>query len=270
MPTLSTLPWQIHRSTASDPSHLYAHVWKPEAELMLDRIGIQPHWRCIDLGCSDIGMLNVLSQRVGTRGHVMGVVADDRQLSPARHFVQAHALDNVHITSRDRHATPQALFDLSHVQVDFAPLGRKAALLHDLVAFTKPGGVVAIQESDIMSWNCYPTNPTWDALKTVILSAFKGDSSDVEVGQHPFNVLRRLGLEDVQIRASVMAFQATHPCKRLPIQLAVLLRERIIDMGLMQAAELDRAIATCERVTTNPDTVVVSFILTQVWGHKPI
>ena len=30
---------------------LQARVWEPEAEHLLDRIGVEPGWRCLDLGC---------------------------------------------------------------------------------------------------------------------------------------------------------------------------------------------------------------------------
>ena len=55
---------------------LQARVWEPETETMLDRIGIQPGWRCLDLGCGGMGILGPLSQRVGRGGQVVGVDCD--------------------------------------------------------------------------------------------------------------------------------------------------------------------------------------------------
>jgi hypothetical protein len=34
---------------------LQARVWEPEAEALLDRIGVQAGWRCVDLGCGAMG-----------------------------------------------------------------------------------------------------------------------------------------------------------------------------------------------------------------------
>jgi hypothetical protein len=36
---------------------LQAQVWQPAAEEMLDAIGIQPGWFCLDLGCGAMGFL---------------------------------------------------------------------------------------------------------------------------------------------------------------------------------------------------------------------
>ena len=81
---------------------------------------------------------------------------------------------------------------------------------------------------------------------------------------------RRLGLEDVKLRAAVVSLQDGHPYMRLPIQFETVLTSRIIDAGLMTEGELDNAIADCEALAKDPDTIVLSFVVTQVWGRKPI
>lgn len=55
---------------------LQSRVWEPETEAMLDQIGIQTGWQCIDLGCGAMGILRPLSRRVGVEGHVVGVDVD--------------------------------------------------------------------------------------------------------------------------------------------------------------------------------------------------
>src|SRR4051794_11047087 len=52
---------------------LQARVWEPEAETLLDRIGVQPGWRCADLGCGAMGILGPLSRRVGPTGRILGL-----------------------------------------------------------------------------------------------------------------------------------------------------------------------------------------------------
>jgi hypothetical protein len=42
-----------------------------------------------------------------------------------------------------------------------------------------------------------------------------------------------------------------------------------VDGGLLTEVELDEALAECEEIAKNPDTFVMSFIVTQVWGCKP-
>ena len=147
---------------------LQARVWEPEAEVMLDQIGLQAGWQCLDLGCG-------ASRRVGPTGRVVGVDLDARQLAAARAFVQEAGLHNVEILEQDAYHTtlPRQSFDLVHVRFVFAPIGRDEDLLGEMVALTKPGGIVAIQEPDATCWNCFPHHEAWDRLKGAMLAAFK-------------------------------------------------------------------------------------------------
>lgn len=249
---------------------LQARVWEHEAEIMLDRIGIQPGWKCIDLGCGAMGILGPLSHRVGPQGRIIGVDTDAKQLAAARDFVHENKLDNVEILELDAYRTnlPRESFDFTHARFVFAPVGRDDELLQEMLGLTRPGGVIAIQEPDATSWNCYPAHSAWKQLKEAILSAFERGGGDFNAGQRTFGMLHRLRLDNVQIRAAIIALQDQHPYKRLPVQFATSLRKRILDAGILSESELDHAIAECEQIADNPEIIVLSFIVTQVWGHK--
>lgn len=250
---------------------LQARVWEPEAEIMLDQICIRPGWKCADLGCGAMGVLGPLSERVGGHGRVTGVENDPKQLAAAHHFVHANQLINVDILEADAYRTglPRESFDLTHVRFVFAPVGRDEELLAEMLRLTRPGGFVAIQEPDTSSWNCYPSHPTWDRLKEAILAAFKRGGGDFDAGRRTFGMLRRARLENLHIRSAVIALPAPHPYRRLPIQFATSLRQRIFDGGILTQAELDSLLADCERIAADPETIITSFIVNQVWGTKP-
>ncbi|HXZ06241.1 MAG TPA: methyltransferase domain-containing protein [Ktedonobacteraceae bacterium] len=251
---------------------LQARVWEPEAEKMLDHIGIETGWHCLDLGCGALGILGPLSSRVGPAGRVIGVDLDAKQLAAARTFVEEAELRNVEVVKQDAYHTPfpRESFDLVHVRFVFAPVGRDRDLLREMVALTKPGGIVAIQEPDATCWNCFPQQKAWDRLKGAILAAFKRGGGDFNAGQRTYGMLRQAGLEDVRIRAAVVVLQNGHPYMRLPIQFATSLRQRILDAGLLTELELDEVMSECEEIVKNPDTFVMSFLVTQVWGRKRV
>ncbi len=268
---MTTQSYLLDSATELERLRLQARVWEPEVEAMLDRIGVQRGWHCIDLGCGAMGILGPLSRRVGASGRVVGVDMDAKQLAAVRDYVHTNNLSNVEIQERDAYHTalPRESFDLTHVRFVFAPVGRDEDLLREMLALTIPGGVVAIQEPDATSWNCYPPNPAWGNLKSAILAAFKRGGGDFNVGQRTFAMLRNAGLQDVQVHAAVIALHDAHPYMRLPIQFAASLRKRILDGELMSEPELDEAIADCEKIARDPETFVVTFIVTQVWGRKP-
>jgi hypothetical protein len=152
----------------------------------------------------------------------------------------------------------------------FAPVGRDAQLMNELCRLTKPGGIIAVQEPDSAAWRCHPPSEEWDRLKAAILEAFRRGGGDFDAGRRTYSMLRDRGVKDVQMRAAVVALAPGHPYLRLPVQFATSLRSRILDGGLMSSAELDAVIGECEKVAVDPRTTGMTFVVTQVWGHKPL
>ena len=251
---------------------LQARVWEPEVEIWLDDVGIQSGWHCVDLGCGAMGILGPLSRRVGPTGSIKGVDRDAQQLAAARAYIADDSLSNVQIIEADAFASalPSESFDFTHARFLIGPVGRADALLPEMVRITKPGGVIGLQEPDTASWTCYPPSQSWDALKVAICTAFRNGGGDLDSGRQIYGMLRKLGLEEVRLRAAIIALCDRHPYMRLPVQFASSLRTRIIGDGLMNEAELDVAVAECETIAADPSAVVITFTVTQAFGRKPM
>lgn len=251
-----------------DRLRLQARVWQPEAESLLDRVGVQPGWTCLDVGCGAMGILEPLSRRVGATGRVLGIDLDEVQLNAGRAFAEEQQLANVSIERRDAYNTglPPASFDLVHVRFVLAPVGRDAELLHELISLTRVGGVVVIQEPDASSWNCFPSDSAWDRLRDVVIGTFRARGGDFNVGRRIYGMLRDR-LDDVHVRAAVLALEPGHPYRRLPILFASAMRKSILEGGVTES-ELDAAVADCERAVADATRIVVTFTTMQVWGRK--
>lgn len=137
---------------------LQAQVWEPAATEFLAELDISPGSRVLDLGCGAMGVLKPLSRLVGDHGTVVGLDRDAVQLAAARAFVEEAKLANVSIIAGDAFNTglPADHFDLVHVRFLFAPIGRDAELLAEMLRLVRPGGIIAIQEPDASCWNVAP------------------------------------------------------------------------------------------------------------------
>src|SRR4249919_270327 len=93
--------------------HIQAAAIAHDCAIMLDRIGVAPGWRCLDLGCGPGGITQLLSERVGAAGHVVGLDADDVFLAHARRQAAA----NVEFVRGNAYRTelPDGTFDLVHM-----------------------------------------------------------------------------------------------------------------------------------------------------------
>lgn len=249
---------------------LQAQVWEPAAAEFLSSLSIGEGARALDLGCGAMGVLRPLSRLVGPHGRVIGLDLDEVQLAAARAFVEEAELANVSITKGDAFNTrlPDGHFDVVHVRFVFAPVGRDAELLAEVLRLVRPGGIVAIEEPDASCWNMAPPNASWSRLKTAILAAFEAGGGDFDAGCRTYGMLQAAGLRQVSQRNAVLAAAGDHPYKRLPLQFAASLRKRIIDGGILSDTQLDACLAEVAAVADDVSSVMTTFIVTQVAGRK--
>ena len=159
------------------------------------RIDARPHrrragWTCLDLGCGPRGITDLMSERVGPTGRVIGVDRDEKSLA----YATAHAAANVEFRHGDVYETglPDATFDLVHMRFVASTSGDPERLLREAMRLARPGGVVALQEPDAETYACYPPHPSFDRLMAAMLGAFTG-TSDVYLARRLYQMVRRRG-----------------------------------------------------------------------------
>src|SRR4051794_10145908 len=64
--------------------HIQSAAFARDVEVMLDLIGVDKGWSCLDLGCGPGGITAPLSRRVGPTGRVIGLDKDAQFLEYAR------------------------------------------------------------------------------------------------------------------------------------------------------------------------------------------
>ena len=254
----------------SERLRLQARTWEAEAEAMLDRTGAQPGWACLDVGCGAMGILRPLEQRAGPGGRVVGIDPEAPLLSSARDYVREERLANVELLERDvlRSGLAPGSFDLVHERFVFPHVQDPPAVLRAMIELARPGGVVATQEADQSSYGFLPASGHWTRLKEIIEAAF-ALRSDINIGRRTFGLLREAGLEQVTVRAAVLALQDGHPYMRMPLVGIAAMRKRIVAAGISTEAELDELTAAVERHAADPGTIQITFTLVQVWGKRP-
>jgi ubiquinone/menaquinone biosynthesis C-methylase UbiE len=241
-----------------------------DAGVLLERIGVGPGWRCLDLGCGPGALLPLLSARVGPTGRVVGLDADPAMLDAARGWVEARGLGNVELAEADAYRTglPGDAFDLVHVRYLAGTAGQPGALLTEAIRLARPGGVVAFQEPDTDTLACHPGHPAWDRLKTALQEGFACVGADTRLAKRLYRLFREAGLRDVRYRPFLVGVTSAEPmADYLPATIESI-RGTLIDRGLVPEAELDDALAACRRHLADPDTVSTSFLTAQVWGRK--
>lgn len=238
---------------------------------MLERIGVRPGWRCLDLGCGAGGILELMAARAEPGGLVVGLDADAGLLQAARDWTHAHRAARTRFVLGDAYRTGlrPASFDLVHVRFVASTAGLAEPLLSEAISLARPGGVVAFQEPDTDALNCYPPHPAWTRLTTALYAAFRAVGGDTTLGQRLFALLRHAGLEDVAYRPFVVGVTSRDPMRDFLPATAESLRKTLVGRDIISDAELDRTLAECRAHLSQPETVFTTYLVAQVWGRTP-
>ena len=248
-----------------------SQCFEKEATWLLDRIGIQPGWHVLDVGCGPLGILDLLATRVGPTGRVVGLEREVRYLAMARTVLAERHLTTVELVEADALATglPRDTFDLVHERLVLLQQPHPEALLAEMVALVRPGGVVAVQDIDQAAWFCEPPHPAWTTLLEMFQTVCREHGMDLCLGRRLPGLLRAAGLIEVEVEVHVRvdppgAYRRTH---LLALMDAV--QERVLARGLCTAEELTSLRASLARHLDDSRTVVPRELLFQAWGYKP-
>jgi hypothetical protein len=149
------------------------------------------------------------------------------------------------------------------------PLASQQAILAEMLSLLRPGGTIAIQEFDFVSFACDPDHPSWNILFGIWCDAFHAAGGNLFVGRSLARLLRSAGAENVQIRAradvpQVGDYQRTHL-----LSLIESTPELMLGSGRLDAMELRDHIAALAKHLADPATTLIDRLVVQAWGTKP-
>jgi SAM-dependent methyltransferase len=244
------------------------------ARWLLDQIDIRPGFRTADVGCGPIGIMNLLSERVGPDGLVVGVEREPRFFEMARTEQNKRDLRNVQLVNADAVNTglEKNSYDVVHERLVLIniPLATQQAILAEMLSLLRPGGTIAIEEFDFVSFACDPDHPSWNVLFNTWCDAFHAaGGGNLFIGRSLARLLRSSGAENVRIHAHanlphVGEYQRTHL-----LSLIESTRELMIGSGRLTEGELRHHMAALAKHLADPATTLIDRLVVQAWGTKP-
>ena len=142
------LPRYVAADTADDFERerleLLARLMNPMTASRLERIGVGPGWRCLEVGAGNGSVARLLAERVGPSGRVVATDLNPRflgELRPCEVEVRRH--DILHDDLESDH------YDLVHCRAVLMHLADPERALARMAAALRPGGWLFIEEGDL-------------------------------------------------------------------------------------------------------------------------
>ena len=227
---------------AMDRFTAFTTLFDPATFRHLDGLGLAPGWRCWEVGAGGTSVVDFLSGRVGSDGHIL---ATDIDVS----WAGGAAAPNVEVLEHDVGADPPPAgrFDLVHARLVLVHVPARDAALATMAAALRPGGVLLVEDADpaLQPLSCpEETGPAQELANRIrrgfrTLLAERG--VDLAYGRSLPRRLRAAGLAQVGADA---AFPVSDPaCNALETATITLIRDQLLDHGIATVEEIDRHLA---------------------------
>jgi SAM-dependent methyltransferase len=159
-------------------------VWKPVTDGFLDRIGVKPGWKCLDVGGGPGFVALDLCDRVGPSGEVTVLepsafyLAWFQEEAARRGWKNARVIEGTSETA----ALPDASYDLifSRWVIGFVPSPEK--FLAPLFRALRPGGVIALEDYVYEGLSLYPRGGAFDGMADAVRAYWRSGGGDPYVG----------------------------------------------------------------------------------------
>jgi SAM-dependent methyltransferase len=228
----------------------------------------------VDVGCGPIGIMNLLSERVGARGTVVGVEREPRFVDMARAEIEKRSLYNVKVIHADalHKGLEKGAYDIVHERLMLINLPRASqdALLTEMFSLLKPGGIIALQEFDSASYVCHPEHPSWTLLLKTWNDVFHSTGGDEFVGRSLAHRLQRVGARNVEMKIHVGVAQIGEYRRTHLLSLIQSMRDLVLASTRLSQSELRDHMAALSDHLADPRTTLIDKLVVQAWGQKAI
>jgi SAM-dependent methyltransferase len=254
--------------TADYRLRLLHGLYGPGTRRVLLGAGLRPGMRVADLGCG-VGMVTaLLAELVGPEGHVVGIDASGAQLVQARERLRAWD-GNVSLVEASATATglSRASFDLVYCRFLLIHLPDPERALCEMGALLKPGGLLVCEDGDLTTAGSEPPSAL-DAFADLFGRLGPRRGVDYTLGRRLFQMVLAADFPAPEITFNQPVIARGENKRLLELSVAEA-GPAFVEVGLLTAEQLDRALIEMRYLATDATVLALMPRMAQVWARKP-
>jgi len=240
----------------------------PATAALLDRAGLAPGMRCIDLGCGGGEVTFEIARLVAPGGSATGVDMDGVKLDLAHQAAARRGLGNVEFRrlNLDDWDEPGA-YDAVYCRFVLQHLSQPVGLLRRMWAGVRPGGVLIVEDADFDGWCCHPANEGFDFFLRAYRQVIQRRGGDDAMGRKLYGCLLAAGIPDPRV-AVVQPVSTEGEEKTLPWSTLEATAEAIVSEQVASADEVTAALRSLQQFTADPRTLISGPRVFQLWSRR--
>ncbi|MEU1558390.1 class I SAM-dependent methyltransferase [Streptomyces scabiei] len=189
-------------------SVLRSHTWRTAANSAAYLLGsLKPDMRILDIGCGP-GTITADLAALVPDGRVTGVDQAPGILEQARATAAGRGLANVDFAVADVHALdfPDDTFGVVHAHQVLQHVGDPVQALREMVRVTRPGGLIAVRDSDYAAMTWFPQSPGMDDWLELYRRVARANGGEPDAGRRLKSWALRAGLSDITATSATWTY----------------------------------------------------------------
>ena len=172
--------------------------------ILVRKASEDPTLSLLDVGAGS-GTITASLARYVPQARIVATDLSSEILDKASRYAESVGLHNIATVPGSVYALPfnDGSFDIVHASQILAHLDDPVKAVAEMVRVTrKPGGVVALRESDLRAWSFYPEYPGMRARQEMMCGVHKANGGQVDAGTRLVGWAMEVGVRRDQMRAS--------------------------------------------------------------------
>jgi SAM-dependent methyltransferase len=245
-----------------------ARVLQPGTDALLDRVGVAPGARCLDVGCGGGDISTVLARRVGPSGSVIGVDLDAEKLDMARREAGEQQLTNVEYRAGDlRDVDPPGTFDLIYARFVLTHLPDPAAAVTRFRGWLRAGGAVVVEDIDYQGCFVWPPLDAFQRYCALYCETVQRRGGDPFIGPRLPQLLQDGGFTQVSV-AMNQPLGLDADVKVIHLLTLENIADAVVASSLATREEIDRLTAALRTIAADHTTLAAAPRIVQAWGRR--
>lgn len=255
-----SLNWTSYVDTRSPVEHdrliLLQELFDGDSERLLDRVGIQPGWQCLEVGAGAGSVAGLLADRTGASN----VVATDLSIELLTPLAETGVRVLRHDVTTD---DAPGEFDLIHARFVLEHVALRDVALGRMASWLKPGGALVLESATPMPESS--SDPTVGrALAAMAEQMTRSVGTDPAWARTLPVPLEEAGLVDCTAEGHIIPARGGSAFARWMIETHRLVEQPAVASGAITAAEFAHAYAAY----ANPSFVDYTWLTVRALGRR--
>ncbi len=231
-------------------------LWGPVLLADLERLGLRPGMRVLEVGCGNGALLADLAAAAAP-GAVVGLEQDPAAAASAQERVGARAEVRVaDVLGDDAAATLAGPWDFVVARWVLSFLPTTAALIRRLASGLVPGGALVVHDYNHHGMGLWPRRPLVDHVIEAYRTAYAARGGDLFVATKLPGLFAAAGLADVAIWPHMMAGPPASPPWRWVERFVLEHRHTLVAGGFVTPAQADAFAQAWAEAAGDPGSVL--------------